>query len=109
MSRKLFSPPCGFDLADTTIKSLSDATEIAYWSYRVIRHADSTLYLHEAYYDRREGIIGVARTPTSPCADGLDSLRTEVGELLDALREPVLDYADVDGSFEDYSAGGDGA
>ena len=109
MSRKLFTPPCGFDLADTTIATLADVTSIAYWNYRVIRHADGTLYLHEAYYDRREGILGVARAPTSPCSDGLDQLRTEVGELLDALREPVLDFADVDGTFEDYSPGGDGA
>jgi hypothetical protein len=109
MSRKLFSPPCGFDLADTTIATLAEVTGIAYWSYRVVRHADGTLYLHETYYDRREGILGVARAPTSPCADGLDSLRAEIGELLDALTEPVLDFADVDGTFEDYSAGGDGA
>jgi hypothetical protein len=90
MSRQPFDPDCGLDIATTTIRELEDIATIQYFGFRVILHPDGVHYIHEAYYDHREGLLGVAQKPAEPCADSLDALG-EVLELMeDALREPIL-------------------
>ncbi|MEM9998122.1 MAG: hypothetical protein AAF809_10520 [Bacteroidota bacterium] len=90
MSRNLFTPPCGFDIADTTLESTLDVGRIKYWGHRVVRHDDGQHFIHQAFHDDREGLLGVARQPTFLCADDLDLLRIEIEDARQALDEPVL-------------------
>jgi len=90
MSRLPFDPDCGLDIATTTIRNLADIATIEYYGFRVIQHPGGVHYIHEAYYDYREGLLGVARKPAEPCADSLDALGDVLELMDDALREPIL-------------------
>lgn len=95
MSRLPFNPDCGLDIATTTIRELADVATIQYYGYRVVCHPDGTHYIHEAYYDYREGLLGVAQKPAEPCADTLNALRDVLDMMEDALKEPILNYNDL--------------
>ena len=95
MSRLTFDPGCGLDISTTTIRQLEDIATIQYWGYRVVRHENpSQLFIHEAYYDHREGLLGIANRPASPCGDTMEELEENMELIRQALTEPVLDYAD---------------
>lgn len=97
MSRLPFNPDCGLDIATTTIRELADLATIRYFGYRVVRHPSGSYYIHEAYYDYREGLLGVAQKPSEVCADSTELLAEVLEQMQDALREPVLDYEDLIG------------
>ena len=67
MLRNAFTPPCGFDLMTTTVDSPEGLAAIAFWGYRLVVHPDGTFFVHETYYDDREGVLGIAREPARPC------------------------------------------
>ena len=95
MSRLTFDPGCGLDISTTTIRELEDIATINYWGYRVVQHEDpSTLYIHEAYYDHREGLLGIANRPAAPCGDSMEELNESMDLLAQALNEPTLYYSD---------------
>lgn len=95
MSRLTFDPGCGLDISTTTIRQLEDIATIQYWGYRVVRHENPVaLYIHEAYYDHREGLLGIANRPASPCGETPEELEENMELIRQALTEPVLDYAD---------------
>ena len=94
MARHAFNPPCGFDLAATTIEDLEDVARIASWGYRLVLHPDGTLFLHEAYYDEGEALLGFATPPTRLCGETVETIREELRWMREALDEPPLRYAD---------------
>lgn len=103
MSRLTFDPGCGLDISTTTIRQLEDIATINYWGYRVVRHeSPNTLYIHEAYYDHREGLLGIANRPAAPCGESMEELGESMSLLAQALDEPLLHYADF--LVEDESA-----
>ena len=108
MVRATFTPPCGFDISTTTIESARGLASIAYWGYRVVVHPDGTFFFHEAYYDTREGILGIAREVARPCGNTLDDVESELTQMLEGLREPPLRYTDYDAGVPE-GAGGDGS
>lgn len=91
MSRRSFEPPCGFDIANSTVPP--DALgSIAYWGYRLVRHPSGTVFLHEVYYDDREGILGVALAPARPCGDTAEEVREGWEAMEEAFGEGALSY-----------------
>lgn len=95
MSRLPFDPSCGLDISTTTIRRLEDIATINYWGYRVVKHGDEgVLFIHEAYYDYREGLLGIAKRPASPCGDTREELEENLELITQALNEPFLDFAD---------------
>ncbi len=94
MARVSFDPGCGLDITTTTIGDLADIATISYYGYRLVRHPDGTHYVHEAYYDYREGLLGIARKPAEPCGDTTEGVDEVLQMMKDAVREPVLRYAD---------------
>jgi hypothetical protein len=95
MSRFPFDPDCGLDIATTTIRELADLATIRYYGYRIVRHPGGLFYIHEAYYDYREGLLGIAGEPSKACGDSTDALAEVLDLMEDALREPILDYSDL--------------
>ena len=95
MSRLTFDPSCGLDITTTTIRELEDIATINYWGDRVVRHGETgALFVHEAYYDHREGLLGIANEPASACGDTREELEESIELITQALNEPVLDYND---------------
>ncbi len=107
MLRNAFTPPCGFDLATTTVATSDGLAAIAFWGYRLVAHPDGTCFVHETYYDRREGILGIAREPARPCGPSVADVQEELVRMEEGLREAplrLLDYV-----VTPAGAGGDGA
>lgn len=109
MLRNPFTPPCGFDLATTTVAHPDNLASIAYWGYRAIAHPDGTVFVHEAYYDSREGILGIARTPARPCGDTVGDVQDELHRMEEGLQEKTLRYLDFATDESPAGAAGDGA
>ena len=109
MLRNSFAPPCGFDLSTTTIRLPSKLAEISYWGYRLVVHPGGDCFVHETYYDVREGILGIAREPARPCGDTASEVQEELVLMEKGLNEPSLRYLDY--ASEDLPDGtaGDGA
>ena len=108
MLRNAFTPPCGFDLATTTIATSEGLAAIAFWGYRLVVHPDGTCFVHETYYDKREGVLGIARDPARPCGDAAGDVHDELERMEEGLREPPLRFLDYAGEAP-AGAGGDGA
>lgn len=108
MVRSRFTPPCGFDIATTTVETERGLASISYWGYRAVVHPDGSFFLHETYYDDREGILGIAREPARPCGDTVGDVGTELELMREGLGEPPLRYTDYDAGVPS-SAGGDGS
>lgn len=95
MSRLPFNPDCGLDIATTTIRQLDQIATIQYYGYRVVTHPNGMHFVHEAYYDFREGLLGIASEPAHVCAETLEDLEDVHRAMSDALREPILTLADL--------------
>ena len=108
MVRSTFTPPCGFDITTTTVESGRGLAAIAYWGYRAVIHPDGSFFLHETYYDEREGILGIAREKARPCGDHIGDVRDVLSQMAEGLGEPPLRYTDYDRGVPE-SASGDGA
>lgn len=108
MLRNAFTPPCGFDLVTTTVASSEGLGAIAFWGYRLVTHPDGTCFVHETYYDKREGILGIARQPARPCGDTTQEVADELARMSEGLSEPPLRYLDY-AAETPQSTGGDGA
>ena len=107
MLRNAFTPPCGFDLATTTVGTSEGLASIAFWGYRLVTHPGGTCFLHETYYDGREGILGIARAPARPCGESAPDVHDELERMAEGLREAPLRYLDY--VAEVQGASGDGA
>ncbi|MEM1054529.1 MAG: hypothetical protein AAGI52_03305 [Bacteroidota bacterium] len=108
MVRTRFTPPCGFDIATTTIESARGLAAIAYWGYRAVAHPDGSFFLHETYYDERGDILGIARAEARPCGETIREVREMLDLMRDGLGEPPLRYTDYDSGVPE-GAGGDGS
>lgn len=108
MVRSTFTPPCGFDISTTTVESASGLASIAYWGYRLVAHPDGSFFFHETYYDKREGILGIARTAARPCGDTVEEVTEGLEQMQEGLAEPTLRYTDYDRGIPE-TASGDGA
>ena len=94
MLRNAFTPPCGFDLMSTTVETPAGLAAISFWGYRLVVHPDGTCFVHETYYDTREGILGIARDPARPCGDAADDVHDELQRMEEGLREAPLRFLD---------------
>ena len=108
MVRATFTPPCGFDISTTTVESSHGLASISYWGYRAVVHPDGSFFLHETYYDNREGILGIAREAARPCGETLSDVESELRQMTEGLAEPPLRYSDYDSGVPE-GAGGDGS
>jgi hypothetical protein len=106
MLRNVFTPPCGFDLSTTTVATSDGLAAISFWGYRLVVHPDGTCFVHETYYDQREGILGIARAAARPCGDDASAVLDELERMEEGLREPPLRMLDY---VNNAPAGGDGA
>ncbi len=61
------------------------------WNYRVLRHADGTVAVHEVYYDNGSP-VSCTEKPDALYERDLDALRRTVAAVTRALDEPVLEY-----------------
>ncbi|MEM1115747.1 MAG: hypothetical protein AAF845_06825 [Bacteroidota bacterium] len=109
MLRNAFTPPCGFDLATTTVAGPHELTSIAYWGYRAVVHPDGSCFVHETYYDAREGLLGIAREPARPCGDTVQEVQDELDRMEEGLVEPPLRFLDYATDEPPPGASGDGA
>lgn len=107
MLRNPFTPPCGFDIATTTVAGDLDA--IASWGYRLVTHPDGTCFIHETYYDVREGLLGIAREMARPCGDSAEEVQAELRRMEQGLAERPLRFLDYvitpDGTAGDGAQG----
>ena len=94
MLRNAFTPPCGFDLATTTVDTAAALAAIDTWGYRAVVHPDGACFVHETYYDAREGILGIARQPARPCGDSPAAICDELKRMADGLAERPLRFLD---------------
>ena len=94
MLRNAFTPPCGFDLATTTVASPEGLAAIAYWGFRVVSHPDGSCFVHETYYDGREGLLGIARQPARPCGDSPGEIGDTLERMAEGLAEAPLRFLD---------------
>ena len=94
MLRNAFTPPCGFDLATTTVSTTAGLASIAYWGYRLVVHPDGACFVHETYYDAREGLLGIARDPARPCGDTAADVRDALARMNEGLAEAPLRFLD---------------
>ena len=90
MLRNAFTPPCGFDLMTTTVDSPEGLAAIAFWGYRLVVHPDGTFFVHETYYDDREGVLGIAREPARPCGEAASDVHDELKRMAEGLQERPL-------------------
>lgn len=109
MLRNAFTPPCGFDLSTTTVESARGLAAISYWGYRLVVHPNGTHFVHETYYDVREGLLGIARQPARPCGDKLADVRAELELMSEGLSEPPLRFLDFATDAPPAGTAGDGA
>ena len=94
MLRNAFTPPCGFDLATTTVATAPGLASIAFWGYRLVVHPDGSCFLHETYYDDREGLLGIAREPARPCGDTAEDVHDALARMNEGLAETPLRFLD---------------
>ena len=85
MLRNPFTPPCGFDISTTSVEG--DLSAITLWGYRLVTHPDGACFIHETYYDEREGLLGIAREPARPCGDTAEDVRDELRRMEEGLAE----------------------
>lgn len=107
MLRNTFTPPCGFDLSTTTVSTQEGLAAISYWGFRLVLHPDGSCFVHETYYDQREGLLGIARTPARPCGDTTSDVRDMLERMEEGLAEPALRFLDF--ATEPMDSSGDGA
>ena len=107
MLRNPFTPPCGFDISTTTV--VGDLSVITSWGYRLVSHPDGACFVHETYYDDREGLLGIAREPARPCGDSAQHVRDELRRMEEGLAERTLRFLDYVIPDAPSGSGGDGA
>jgi len=108
MLRNAFTPPCGFGLVTTTVGSSEGLAAIAFWGYRLVTHPDGTCFVHETYYDKREGILGIAREPARPCGSSGEEVEDELVRMAEGIVEAPLRFSDYAAEAPER-ASGDGA
>lgn len=107
MLRNPFTPPCGFDLSTTTVDTPEGLAAIVTWGYRLLVHPDGTCFIHETYYDGREGILGIAREAARPCGDDIGDVEEELLLMQQGLTERPLRFMDFVATPK--TASGDGS
>ena len=109
MLRNAFTPPCGFDISSTTVSGPHNLKSISYWGYRLVVHPDGSCFVHEVYYDVREGILGIARAPARPCGDSVVEVHDELARMEEGLAESPLRFLDYVSADTAAGAAGDGS
>lgn len=67
---------------------------MATYSYRVLRKGID-LAIYEVYFDSEGKPDGCSEGPVPACATTIEDLRFELGEMLESLNYPVLNYDDL--------------
>jgi hypothetical protein len=62
------------------------------WNYRVIRHDDGQLAIHEVHYDQYGAADMVTATPVGIWGDDIQGVRRHIARFVTATMKPILDY-----------------
>ena len=73
------------------------------WKYRVVKRAfkgqhnegdavSSTFSIYEVYRDEKDTIVAIAARESDPSGDTIEELKADIGAMLEAFHQPVLDY-----------------
>ena len=68
---------------------------MGYWNYRVLRHSDGSVAIHEVFYDDRGKPHRCSAEPTGFISESVEGLTSTLELARRALAEQVLEY----GSF----------
>ena len=64
------------------------------WNHRIVQkedHYGDTYYeIHEVYYNKAGGIVGMTENPVAPFGESLKFLRKNICQFLDAWDHPVI-------------------
>ena len=79
----------------------------AHWNYRVLKSddEDASFAIHEVYYDEDNTPLSWSADAIAPYGDTLEELAADLGYMVLALGQPVLNEADL-GDGEPASAAG---
>ena len=67
---------------------------MGWWNYRVIAR-DGECAIYEVYYDDEGNIEAFTENPVCPMGESLDELCQDLEYYQRALKQPVLDYAEL--------------
>jgi hypothetical protein len=65
---------------------------MGHWNYRVLRHTDGSIAIHEVHYDDSGKPHACTEEPTGFAGDSLEELRSELALAERGLQEKILDY-----------------
>lgn len=71
------------------------------WNYRVIRHYDGTLALHEVFYTDTGMVNMYSENPTSFLSDSIEGLSSVLEMAKAALSKSIIDIKDLPGYVSD--------
>ena len=64
------------------------------WDYRIVRHDDGMLGVHEVYY-KDDRVWGCTEKTVGPLGDNLEELLDELQRMVDCIDLPILDYDSI--------------
>ena len=73
-----------------------------HWNYRVIKHWDGTLQIHEVHYDadgRNNGAeiaVSMSEKPSVVIGDDVDEMKSVIEKMKEALDKPALSAKDME-------------
>jgi hypothetical protein len=65
---------------------------VSHWNYRLMRHSDGTLAVHEVYYDEAGDVEGWAHEPTNFVGETRQDVHNALQWALQDIEAPVLDW-----------------
>jgi hypothetical protein len=65
------------------------------WNYRVLKHDDGYLALHEVYYNKDGEIVLHSAEAMAPGGETLEELRQDLLSMAAALSKPVLVKSEI--------------
>jgi hypothetical protein len=82
------------DSRSSPLELAGDADEPArrHWNYRLLRHSDGCLAIHEAYYNTEGHPTSATERPVGIVGDDVEEVRRVLEMMARSLGEPVLDY-----------------
>mgnify|MGYP004358382035 CR=1 FL=1 len=99
-------------LEDRSYDGEADSIDISSSIEDLVVHPDGTFFVHETYYDDREGVLGIAREPARPCGEAASDVHDELKRMAEGLQERplrLLDYAPETPSGPSGDGAGGGA
>lgn len=71
---------------------------MSHWNHRVVRRIvgdETQLGIHETYYDDAGKVRAISSEPDGIVSDSIHGLQVQLGWMLKALDQPVLEYDQI--------------